>query len=54
MTLKGLTQNRPLRDLTHQEIIDVFSGSDMDLSNNAVGRLKDPRTKNIGFERPMI
>ncbi len=50
--LKGLNQNRPLRDLTHQEIIDVFSSADIDLSNHAVGRLKDPRTKSLGFETP--
>ena len=50
--LKGLAQNRPLQDLTHQEILDVFQGTGFVLSNHAVGRLKDSRTKNIGFFTP--
>lgn len=50
--LKGLAQNRPLQDLTHQELVKVFEGSGFVLSNHAVTRLKDPRTKNIGFNTP--
>ncbi len=50
--LKGLAQNRPLQDLTHQEILGVFQGTGFVLSNHAVGRLKDSRTKNIGFFTP--
>ncbi|WP_341845537.1 hemagglutinin repeat-containing protein [Phytopseudomonas flavescens] len=52
ISLIGLAQNRPLQDLTHQEILDVFNGSGFVLSNHAVGRLKDSRTKNIGFSTP--
>ena len=50
--LKGLAQNRPLQDLTHQELLNVFDGSGLVLSNHAVMRLKDSRTKNIGFSTP--
>lgn len=47
---KGLGQNRPLRDLTHQELDRLFSGTGFVLSNHAITRLKDPRTKAIGLE----
>lgn len=43
--LKGLARNRTLRNLTHQEFIDVFNGADIDLSDQAVGRLKDENQK---------
>uniref|UniRef100_UPI00249A5C42 hemagglutinin repeat-containing protein n=1 Tax=Pseudomonas sp. PS01296 TaxID=2991432 RepID=UPI00249A5C42 len=50
--LKGLAQNRPLQDLTHQELLGIFGTAGIDLSNHAITRLKDSRTKNIGFETP--
>ena len=50
--LKGLAQNRPLQDLTHQEMLGIFGTAGIDLSNHAITRLKDSRTKNIGFETP--
>jgi RHS repeat-associated protein len=50
--LKGLAQNRKLSDLTHQELIKTFEGSGYELSNHAIKRLKDPRTKKLGFETP--
>ncbi|KAE9651715.1 hypothetical protein EJD88_18365 [Pseudomonas sp. PB105] len=50
--LKGLAQNRPLQDLTHQELMGIFGNAGIDLSNHAITRLKDSRTKNIGFETP--
>lgn len=48
----GLAQNRSLRNLTHQEIQKTFSGSGFDLSGHAIKRLKDPRTRKLGFNTP--
>lgn len=47
---KGLIQNRPLKELTHQELVKAFSNTEYKLSNHAIGRLKHPRTKDLGFK----
>lgn len=49
---RGLAQNRPLMELTHADIVKTFKGSNIELSNHAIARLKDVRTKNLGFETP--
>ncbi|MCX8960518.1 hypothetical protein EHW64_04880 [Erwinia psidii] len=49
---RGLAQNRSLMELTHAEIVQTFKGSDIELSNHAIARLKDVRTKKPGFETP--
>jgi RHS repeat-associated protein len=46
---RGLVQNRQLRDLTHHEIVRAFRNSPFELTNHAILRLKDIRTKNLGF-----
>jgi filamentous hemagglutinin len=50
--IKGLVGNRALRDLTHHEIYYAFKKAGIDLSNHAIMRLKDVRTKALGFETP--
>lgn len=50
--IKGLVGNRPLRELTHNEIYNAFRKAGIDLSNHAIKRLKDIRTKNLGFITP--
>jgi RHS repeat-associated protein len=49
LRFRGLVQNRPLRELTDQEIRDAFEGSPYTLSNHAISRLKDPRTEAVGI-----
>jgi RHS repeat-associated protein len=49
-TFRGLAQNRPLSELTHQEIVQAFEGTAFKLSNHAVKQLKDPRTGALGAE----
>jgi filamentous hemagglutinin len=48
--IPGLVQNRPLRELTHNEIVNAFKKSGFTLSGHAVKRLKDIRTKAMGFD----
>jgi hypothetical protein len=48
LQFRGLVQNRPLRDLTHQEIMDAFEGTPYRASDHLVLRLKDIRTENLG------
>lgn len=50
--IKGLVGNKPLRELTHNEIYNAFKNAGIDLSNHAIKRLKDIRTKALGFETP--
>ena len=49
---KGLAKNRKLQDLTHQELVKTFSESGYKLSSHAIKRLKDSRTKSLGFNTP--
>jgi filamentous hemagglutinin len=51
-TIKGLIGNRPLRELTHNELYNAFKKANIELTNHAVMRLKDLRTKNLGFNTP--
>jgi hypothetical protein len=46
---RGLVRNRPLRELTHQEIVRAFRGTPFVLSNHAIMRLKDIRTFRLGM-----
>ena len=46
----GLNQNRSLRELTHNELVKAFKKSGFTLSGHSVKRLKDIRTKAMGFE----
>ncbi len=50
--IKGLVGNRPLRGLTHNEIYKAFKKAGIDLTSHAVKRLKDIRTKKLGFNTP--
>jgi len=47
---RGLVQNRSLRDLTHNEIYDAFRSTQFRPSSHCVMRLKDPRTRALGFD----
>ena len=49
VSFKGLVQNRNLRELTHNQIYDAFRSTPFTLTSHAVKRLKDIRTKNLGF-----
>lgn len=46
--LRGLIQNRPLRELTHHEIYQAFLNTPFKPTNHAIMRFKDIRTKKIG------
>ncbi len=50
--MTGLGQFRQLSDMTHQELVKVFKETRLKLSNHAIKRLKDPRTKRLGFKTP--
>lgn len=50
--ISGLVGNRPLRELTHNEIYNAFKKAGVDLSSHAVKRLKDIRTQALGFNTP--
>jgi RHS repeat-associated protein len=45
----GLVQNRPLRELTHNEIYNAFRGTGFTPSSHAIYRLKDQRTFDLGI-----
>ncbi|KAA0248781.1 MAG: hypothetical protein EDX89_24495, partial [Acidobacteria bacterium] len=45
----GLAKRRPLRELTHAELVRAFAAEGFTLSNHAIMRLKDPRTAALGF-----
>ena len=53
--IRGLVKNRPLSELTGNEISNAFKKSGYKLGGHlsdqghAIGRLKDPRTRNLGF-----
>jgi RHS repeat-associated protein len=49
VVVKGLAQNRPLRQLTAAEIRKAFAESGYSLTNHAIKRLKDPRTDALGI-----
>jgi len=51
-TIKGLIQNRPLRELTHNELYKAFKDAGIDLCSHAIMRLKHPRTLAQGFKTP--
>jgi hypothetical protein len=44
----GLVRNRPLQELTHKEIYNAFRTTAYRLSNHAIKRLKDGRTRALG------
>ena len=46
---RGLSQNRPLRELTHADLVKAFKPTGYTLSSHAITRLKNPRTEAIGF-----
>lgn len=47
---RGLVQNRPLRELSHQEIYQAFRTTPFTPSNHAISRFKDIRTSNLGVD----
>ena len=49
LTFRGLNQNRPLRELTHNEIHHAFRNTPFTPSSHANMRLRDPRTHNLGI-----
>ena len=44
--------NRPLSQLTHNQIYNAFKKVGIELSNHAISRLKDIRTAKLGFKTP--
>ena len=50
--LRGLNQNRSLADLTDADIRKTFADSPLTLSDHAVSRILDPRTRALGAQTP--
>jgi len=48
----GIGQFRSLADMTHHEILKVFKNTGLTFKGHAIKRLKDSRTKNLGFKTP--
>ncbi|RBQ16634.1 hypothetical protein DP939_28485 [Spongiactinospora rosea] len=46
---RGLVRERPLRELTHQEIYRAFRDTPFQITNHGIMRLKDPRTRALGM-----
>ena len=44
--------NRPLSQLTHNQIYNAFKKVGIKLRNHAISRLKDIRTAKLGFKTP--
>ena len=44
--------NRPLSQLTHNQIYNAFKKVSIKLRNHAISRLKDIRTAKLGFKTP--
>jgi hypothetical protein len=49
-SFKGLTQNRPLSELTHGDIYNAFKNTPFTPSNHAIMRLREIRTLKGGVE----
>ena len=45
---RGLVQNRPLQELSHNEIVNAFENTPFTVDSHAVSRIKDPRTRALG------
>ena len=52
LRIPGLVGNRPLSQLTHNQIYNAFKKVGIKLSNHAILRLKDIRTAKLGFKTP--
>ena len=50
--LRGLNQNRPLSELTDTDIRKTFKDSPFTLTNHAISRILDPRTRGLGARTP--
>jgi hypothetical protein len=47
--IRGLVQNRDIKDLTVNEIKNALKNTEYKFSEHAVERIMDPRTKGVGF-----
>jgi hypothetical protein len=46
---RGIMQNRKLKTLTHNQIYNAFEDVGLKMSNHAIERINDPRTRSHGF-----
>ena len=52
LRIPGLVGNRPLIQLTHNQIYNAFKKVGIKLRNHVISRLKDIRTAKLGFKTP--
>ncbi|EON91942.1 Rhs family protein [Marinobacter lipolyticus SM19] len=49
LKIRGLVRNRNIDDLTGSEIANAFAQTGYKISSHAIGRIKHPRTRDLGF-----